>query len=142
MKKPKTLRITLDDGAYMPERAHSTDAGLDLKAMHEWVIKARGTAVIATGVHIELPEGTCGLLVSKSGMCSAHGITSTGLIDQGYTGAIAVMMQNHSDKDYTVKSGDKVSQLVIMPCYYPSIEIVTSLSDTERGNDGFGSTGK
>lgn len=136
------MKIMLDTGAYMPTRAHSTDAGLDLYAKEGQIVSAKESAEFDTGVHIQLPPGTAGLLVSKSGLNVKHNITSTGLIDEGYTGSIRVKLYNHGGYDYRVKAGDKISQLVILPVVLPDLERVESLEDTERGVGGFGSTGR
>lgn len=136
------MKIMLDTGAKMPTRAHSTDAGLDIYAKEEQVVPAKGSTIFDTGVHMELPHGTAGFLKSKSGLNVNHGITSEGVIDVGYTGSIRVKLYNHSDKDYTVKAGDKISQLVILPIWTPLLELVDELDDTERGDGGFGSTGR
>ena len=137
------MKVKLDKGAIAPKRMHSTDAGLDLFAKEDGIIPAKGHATFPTGVHIQLPQNTCGLLVSKSGLNVNHDITSTGLIDEGYTGEICVKLYNHGVKNYSVHAGDKISQLVIIPCFYVNVEIVSELEgNTERGNNGFGSTGK
>lgn len=136
------MRIVLDNGAFTPERAHDTDAGLDLRTPIDVTIPPRGSAVINTGVHIELPPNTAGMLKSKSGLNVKCGITSEGVIDVGYTGAIVVKLYNHSDEIMTFKRGDKITQLVIVPVLTPAIEIVDSLDETERGDNGFGSSGK
>ena len=136
------MRIMLDDGAIMPNRAHSTDAGLDLFARETKVVPAKGSAIFDTGVHVELPPNTVGELKSKSGLNVKHGLTSEGVIDVGYTGSIVVKLYNHSDSDYTVNAGDKITQLVIKPIIIPDLEIVDSLEDTERGSNGFGSSGR
>ena len=137
------MKVALDNGAFMPERAHKMDAGIDLRSMITMRIEPHSSYLFPTGVHVQLPHGTCGILVSKSGLNAWHGITSTGLIDEGYTGAIMVNLHNNSDTSYLVQEGDKISQLVIVPCRYEEIEIVGKLeNDTERGNAGFGSTGK
>lgn len=106
------------------------------------IVPAHGSTVIDTGVHVELPAGTAGLLVSKSGLYIRHGLSSTGLIDTGYTGSIIVKLHNHSGVDYYVSRGDKVSQLVIVPVLLPELCEVPELSSTARGSGGFGSTGK
>lgn len=137
-----TVKIKLDEGAKMPTRAHSTDAGLDIYAREEKVVPARGSAIFDTGVHIELPEGTVGMLKSKSGLNVKYGITSEGVIDVGFTGSIVVKLYNNSDDDYRVKVGDKISQLVILPILTPTPCLVDSLEDTERGDNGFGSSGR
>ena len=91
------MKIKLDAGAFMPLRAHETDAGLDLRSPFDCVVPARGSAVIDTGVHVQLPLGTAGMLKSKSGLNVKHGITSEGVIDVGYTGSIVAKLYNHSD---------------------------------------------
>lgn len=136
------MKIKLEKWAYMPERAHVTDAGADLRSPRDVVVMPRGSTVIDTGVHIELPPNTVGMLKSKSGLNVKHGITSEGVIDVGYTGSIAVKLYNHSDEPYEVKAGDKISQLVIMPVLTPPFELVDDLDETERGSGGFGSTGR
>lgn len=79
---------------------------------------------------------------SKSGLNVKHGITSEGVIDSGYTGSIVVKLYNNDGKDYTVNQGDKISQIVLLPIYTPELEQVESLDETERGGNGFGSSGK
>ena len=136
------MRVTLDKGAFEPTRAHATDAGLDLYSPVQVIVCGGQSEVIDTGVHIELPKGHCGMLISKSGLNVNYGLTSTGLIDEGYTGPIKVKLYNHSESDYLVKKGDKISQLVVFPVSYVSVELAETLSASERGNSGFGSTGK
>ena len=137
------MRIKLDEGAYMPERAHRTDAGLDLRSRESKTVPAHGSAVFHTGVHVELPEGTCGVLMSKSGLNTNHSITSTGLVDEGYSGEVVVKLYNHSITPYFVEKGDKISQLVVLPCYYGILQLVADFGEeTERGDKGFGSTGR
>lgn len=137
------MEVKLDYGAYRPYRAHRTDAGLDLRSREDKIVPAHSSAAFSTGVHIKLPERTAGLLVSKSGLNVLHDITSTGLIDEGYDGEIVVKLMNHGDEDYHVHSGDKISQLVLIPVMYEGIEIVDDLrQNSERGSDGFGSSGR
>lgn len=136
------IKIKLDDGAKMPTRAHSTDAGLDIYAREEQIVPAKDSAIFNTGVHIELPVGTVGMLKSKSGLNVKFGITSEGVIDVGFTGSIVVKLYNHSGFDYRVKAGDKISQLVILPILTPDPVLVDSLEDTDRGDNGFGSSGR
>ena len=136
------LKIMLDAGAKMPTRAHEADAGLDIYAATDGVIPSGGSCTFDTGVHAEIPYGYVGMLKSKSGLNCKHGIVSEGVIDAGYTGSIVVKLYNHSGNDYAIKAGEKISQLVILPIITPELELVDSLEDTERGNGGFGSTGK
>lgn len=136
------MKVKLDPGAYVPGRAHPTDAGLDLRSPVNEFVPSFGSAIIDTGVHVEIPKGYVGMLKSKSGLNVKHGLTSEGVIDSGYTGSIVVKLYNHSAKEYLVKKGDKISQLVIMPIFTPQLEIVSRLAETDRGDNGFGSTGK
>lgn len=135
------INVKLDPGAYMPERAHEADAGYDLRSPTSVTVPAKGSAVIDTGVHIAIPKGFCGKLESKSGLNIMNDLISTGLIDSGYTGAIKVKLHNLSYSDYTVRKGHKISQLVIMPIITPELVLTGELGETERGDNGFGSTG-
>jgi dUTP pyrophosphatase len=136
------MKIVIDPGAYLPERAHDLDAGYDLRSPIRAYVPPYSSTVIDTGVHIEIPEGYVGMLKSKSGLNVKHDITSEGVIDSGYTGSICVKLYNHGQNAYEVNKGDKISQLVIMPIFTPALELVECLDSTERGNGGFGSTGK
>jgi len=136
------MRIKLDKGAYMPTRGHDADAGLDLYSPETVIVPRRSAMTFDTGVHIELPKNTVGMVKSRSGLNVKHGIQSEGVIDVGYTGSIRVKLYNHGDKGYQVNKGDKISQLVILPILTPDLELVDELDETERGNNGFGSTGR
>lgn len=136
------MKIKLDSGAFVPVRAHGTDAGADLRSPVDALVPPRGSRVIDTRVHIQLPHGYVGMLKSKSGLNVKHGITSELVIDEGYTGPIKVKLYNHSDEHYVIERGDKITQLVIVPCEYVDFEVVDKLDDSERGGDGYGSTGK
>ena len=137
------MKVKLDANAYPLTRAHKTDAGLDIRAKETQIVPAKESAIFKTGVHIQLPPCMAGVLISKSGLNVKHNLTSTGLIDEGYTGEIIVKLYNHGCFDYCVKAGDKISQLVVVPVVYTDIEYVDELEEgTERGANGFGSTGK
>lgn len=140
------MKVKLDEGAFIPTRAHKDDAGYDLYspvgAMIGWAGSKTGNSVtIDTGVHVEIPKGYVGFIKSKSGLNVKHGIVSEGVIDSGYTGSIAVKLYNHSDKMVFIQRGMKISQLVLLPIITPELELVDSLDETERGGGGFGSTG-
>ena len=153
------MKIMLDKGAIMPTRAHKNDAGLDLYANADFYVPCAriygtencgavagscevGDETHDTGVHVEIPEGYVGMIKSKSGLNVKHGLTAEGVIDCGYTGSIVVKLYNHTSKDYSFKKGDKIAQLVIMPIITPELELVNSLEKTDRGDGGFGSTGR
>lgn len=136
-----SMKVVVDVGAGIPTRAHKTDAGLDLYATEDRWIFPKCRKVFTTGVSCAIPKGYVGLLTAKSGLMM-DGLTSRGTIDCGYTGRIRVVLFNHSWKFVKIKKGQKISQLVLMPIITPGLEFVDSLEDTERGNGGFGSTGK
>ena len=136
------MKIMLDEGAKMPTRAHPYDAGLDLYAMKEQYVPGECGVVFNTGVHLDIPKGFVGLVKSRSGLMVNQNIITDGTIDSGYTGAIKVKLFNHSVMAHKVKKGDKIAQLVIVPCLLPDLELVDSLDDTDRGDNGFGSTGR
>lgn len=136
------MKVELEKDAYMPTRAYPTDAGLDLYSPIDITVSAHGSAVIDTGVHIELPPNTFGKIESKSGLNVNHGIVSCGgVIDEGYTGSIMVKLYNLSDDNYWICRGAKIAQLIIQPCLYEPVELGEINRDTERGDNGFGSTG-
>lgn len=135
------MKIKLDPGAYVPERAHIADAGLDLRSMETRYVSPGEFESFDTGVHVQIPKGYVGLITSKSGLM-AKGITSRGTIDSGYTGSIKAILFNHGEEGYLVRKGDKITQLVVLPCIIEDVELVSHLEETERGSNGFGSTGK
>lgn len=142
MYRDSFLKIKLDKGAIAPTRAHPYDAGLDLYAMNACSIPSKLRITLDTGVHVAIPEGYVGFIKSKSGLMVNHGIVTDGTIDAHYTGSIRVCLFNNGDKAYFGQAGDKIAQLVIVPCMLPRLELVDSLEDTDRGDNGFGSTGR
>lgn len=137
-----TIKVVLDEGAKMPTRAHDWDAGLDLYSRDYCTLWANDSAKFDTGVHVEIPEGYVGFVKSKSGLMVNHDIVTDGTIDSHYTGSITVKLFNNGKKAYRVHEGEKIAQLVIVPCLIPELEVVDDLSPTDRGDGGFGSTGK
>ena len=136
------MKVKLDPGAYMPERAHSLDAGLDLRTPKYLIIQSYNSICVDTGVHVELPPGTVGMLKSKSGLNVKLNLTNEGVIDEGYTGSIVVKLYNNGPGTVEIQAGSKISQLVILPVLRPELELVDELEETERGDNGFGSTGR
>jgi len=141
------LKVFLEEGATKPNRAHNSDAGLDLYSRESKTIYAGQAETFDTGVHIELPKDTVGFIKSKSGLNVKYGITSEGVIDELYTGSIVVKLYNHSDKTVYIEKGQKISQLVILPILKPECEEVDSVDKlyggkTERADKGLGSSGK
>ena len=136
------VRVMLDEGAYLPERAHKTDAGADIRTPKGFVIPPFGWKVIHTGVHIETPSGHATILVSKSGLNVKRGITSSGLIDEGYDGEVIVKLYNHTPFLRRFRRGDKITQMVIMEVMYARFSQVDRIGSGDRGSSGFGSTGR
>ena len=102
---------------------------------------SREHMIIDTGVHVQIPTGYVGLITSKSGLMG-RGFTVRGTIDAGFSGSIKAVMFNHGDEGYLIHKGDKICQLVLLPIITPELEIVDCLDETERGANGFGSTGR
>ena len=139
------MKITLDAGAVMPTYAHEYDAGLDLYAKKDgdkvMIPPLGGFKVFDTGVHMAIPQHFCGLVKSRSSML-VKGLKTDGLVDSDYTGSIRVILFNHSEHPYYVEPGDKIAQVVISPCLRPPLELTDTLEATDRGDNGFGSTGR
>ena len=136
----------LSKDSIMPTRAHGSDAGIDLYSVEDAVIEPNGRAGIDTGTAVKIPEGYVGLVLNRSGLNFKRDITTaTGVIDSGYTGAIKVMLENHSryGEQAIIHKGDKIAQIVIVPCVLGGLEEIppSDLGKTERGSNGFGSTG-
>lgn len=139
------IKVVLDEGAIMPTRGHSDDAGIDLYAPKNMVTKYlwKGDSVIInSGVHIAIPRGYVGMLKSRSGLNVKHSIIGEGVIDSGYTGAICIKLYNLGTERLKIEPGDKIIQLVILPIITPKLVVVDSLPKTERNDRGFGSTGR
>lgn len=142
-KKELRIKFKLDEGAYAPEKAHEWDAGFDLRTPKVVTVAADGWAEVDTGIHVAIPKGYVGFLKSKSGLLMRNGIrTGEGVIDAGYTGSIVVKVYCKDHFGYTFAKGDKLTQLVILPI--PEVEMVhvEEIDGGERGDNGFGSTGK
>lgn len=136
------MKVMLDEGAVMPTRAHEHDAGMDLYSREDKAILPGGSAVFDTGVHVALPAGTFGKLESKSGLnCKYDVVSCGGVIDSGYTGSIAVKLYNLGSRPYMIRKGQKIVQMIVQPFFAPALDLTNELEETERGVNGFGSTG-
>ncbi|PIQ99853.1 MAG: dUTP diphosphatase [Nitrospinae bacterium CG11_big_fil_rev_8_21_14_0_20_45_15] len=142
MEKTQSKKC-LVEGSFIPGYAHSGDAGADLCSAVSVTIPARGKALVSTGIRIALPSGTVGLIWPRSGLAVRDGIdTGAGVIDSGYRGEVKVLLFNHSDTDFEIGQGDRIAQLLAVKCEQLQFESVATLEATERGDGGFGSTGK
>ncbi len=128
--------------ARIPTRAYREDAGIDLYACGEHTVTPGATVMIPIGVAVEIEFGCVGLIWDKSSIGSKSLKTLGGVIDAGYRGEVSVMVHNLSDTSYTFAHGHKVAQLIIQKVEFPEIVEVDELSDSRRGQGGFGSTGK
>ena len=134
----------INDKAKLPEYAHPGDAGLDLFSVENVEIESGDTALIKTGIIIELPENTEAQIRPRSGLALKHKITvlnTPGTIDEGYRGEIGVILINHGKEQFKVEEGMKIAQMVIKPVLRVDIVNVEEINDTKRGEGGFGSTG-
>ena len=136
------IPVKLDKGAYMPEKAHETDAGYDIRTPHSFLLRRSDMVMVHTGIHVNIPVGFYGELASKSGLCRDSEITTeAGIIDSGYKGEICVILKSGMKQRY-FEAGDKITQLIIHELPYTELEAVVILPDTDRGADGVGSSGK
>src|SRR5829696_5454844 len=136
-----TLEIRLvHPDAIPPARARAGDAGYDLRATERVSIPQDGRRLVGTGIAVALPDGVAGLVTPRSGLAIEHGLTL--LNDPGYRGEIKVLVHNTGERRYTVEIGDRIAQLLLVPCWTPELEVVDDLSATERGEAGFGSSGR
>lgn len=126
-----------------PNYVNYDDAGLDLYSAENFILKSGERRAIETGIKMEIPEGYVGLVWDKSGLALNDGIkTMAGVIDSGYRGEIKIVLINLSNQDFEIKKGQKIAQMLIQKIEHPEIEIVEFLSESSRGEGGFGSTGR
>jgi dUTP pyrophosphatase len=135
-------KIVISGQGKKPTRGSPDSAGYDLYSSQNCVIKARDRATISTGIEIQCPSETYGRIAPRSGLAVKNGIaTGAGVIDCDYRGIVKVLLFNHSDEDFEINIGDRIAQLIFEKIVHPTIETVTILDITERGDGGFGSTG-
>lgn len=137
------IEYNTDDVDLVPCRAHATDAGADLRAAEDYIIRPHTAELVDTGIRVAIPQGYFGMVVSRSGH-GKHRISlanRVGIIDSDYRGNIMVRLENLGDTDFVIKRLDRVAQLIITPCLLPDFVLSEELDETERGENGFGSTG-
>ena len=143
-----TIRVKkLNENAILPTYGSEEAAGADLYAcLEETITVAPGQTVwVPTGLAMEIPKGCAGLVYARSGLACKRGLApanKVGVIDSDYRGPVTVVLYNHSDAEQTIAHGERVAQMVITPVLTPAYELADDLSDTGRGQGGFGSTGK
>jgi dUTP pyrophosphatase len=139
------LRVKmLSIDAQIPLRAHASDAGYDICTIEDITLQAEERKTVSTGVAVAIPEGYVGLMCPRSGLASKQGLTivnAPGVIDSGYRGELMVILLNTSHDVIEFKKGDRIAQLVLVPFAAPLVRVVGTLEDTDRGENGGGSTG-
>lgn len=134
----------INEEAKLPEYAHEGDAGLDLFSVDDIIILPGESKLIKTGIQMELPKGTEAQVRPRSGLALKNQITvlnTPGTIDEGYRGEVGVILINHGKQQFHVEKGMKIAQMVIKPVLKVNIKEVVELTNTTRGEGGFGSTG-
>lgn len=140
----KLLVKKLNEKAIMPNYAHEGDAGLDLYSIEEKVIEPGETALVHTGISIQLPKNTEAQIRPRSGLAIKNSITvlnTPGTIDEGYRGEICIIIINHGKNSFKIEESMKIAQMVIKPVYKVLVEQAEDLEDSSRGEKGFGSSG-
>ena len=141
------MNVLIDEGGYMPTKAHEEDAGFDLYAPDNFVVSALQPATIDIKVHIQIPKGYVGMIMPKSGLNVKENILSFGIVDSGFSGSIKVKVYKLCGEPYQIKKGDKISQIIFLPI--SEVNKLTEVTadefykvETSRGDAGFGSTGR
>ena len=135
----------LCEDAVIPVYGSPSSAGADLYSVEATIINPGETVIVHTGISLEIPEGTAGLIYARSGLALKRGLApanKVGVIDADYRGEIMVALYNQSEITQTVEKGERIAQLIITPFIKAEFTEASELSDTERGNGGFGSTGR
>ena len=128
----------------IPQKGSAKAAGFDLRSAEETTVPAYGKALISTGFSMTVPEGTYGRIAPRSGLAlKNHIATGAGVIDRDYRGTVGIVLFNHGPDDFKVNRGDRIAQLILERCLDDAkVKVVRSLPSTDRGRQGFGSTGK
>ena len=126
----------------IPTRGSDSAVGYDLYSNMDCLIRSSERGLVSTGITIVLPSGVYGRIAPRSGLAVKHGIqVGAGVIDPDYTGEVKVVLFNHGEKDFEIKKGDRIAQLILEKCETPPIEEINIVEETDRGSEGFGSTG-
>jgi len=137
------IKYQTEDYELEPKRAYATDAGSDLRAANDYIVRPHTAELIDTGVRVSIPDGYFGMVVSRSGHSKQRISLANrvGIIDSSYIGNILVRLENLGEADFIIKRLDRIAQLIIIPCLLPEWIYSDDLGETERGSSGFGSTG-
>lgn len=136
------MKIKLINGAQCPKQGREGDAGYDFFLKEDVVLKAHAVTIIDTGVCVELPKGFAGLLAMRSSICRQNLIMQQPLIDENYRGELHGMIYSDNNEDLTFRAGDRLFSLYVFPVYQGQLEVVDELSESNRGTNWSGSSGK
>ena len=139
------IKIAVEAGCRVPRRGDADSVGLDLSVSKDVSIPAGGHKMCHTGIHVQIPEQHVGLVFVRSSVGAKRHVelsNGVGVIDCGYTGEIMLPLHNHGNSAQHFEAGERVAQLVIVPCVIGVVELVDGLDETARGDGGFGSTGR
>jgi dUTP pyrophosphatase len=138
----KMLIKKLSEKAITPMKIHDSSAGYDLFSTEGGTIRSNSYKIISTGISISLPKGFYGRIASRSGLATKHSIeVGAGVVDQGYTGEVKVLLRNFGESDFVFDENSRIAQMIVTPYESPELEVVDILPQTDRGEDGFGSSG-
>ena len=140
---PCNVPFVIDEGGHAPAYSSAAVAGADLRASEAVEIPAGGRAAVPTGLRVQIPPGHVGLVWPRSGLAVRHGIdTLAGVIDSDYRGEVKVVLANHGVEDFAISPGDRIAQLLVQRVERATFLSAPALDDTDRGEGGFGSTGR
>jgi dUTP pyrophosphatase len=145
MTPDELLVRLLHPEARPPARTRSGDAGYDLRSVEAVTLPPGGRHAVATGLALALPPGVAGLVTPRSGLAARHGITclnAPGLVDPDYRGEVKVILHNAGEEPFHVEPGDRIAQLLLVVYDSPTLRVVDALPETDRGEAGFGSSGR
>ena len=145
MKIKVKIAMMADCQDLLPAKAHADDAAFDLRSRADMIVPVNKSTLVPTGVFIELPVNYEAQVRPRSGLALKHNITLTnspGTIDAGYRGEVGVVMFNHGPEEFAIKRGDRIAQMVIAELPEVELAVCSELSESSRGEGGFGSTGK
>lgn len=133
----------LDPGVEIAGYMHEFDAGFDLRSIEDKTLSPQERYLFKTGLALEIPKGYVGLVWDRSGLALKHGLTClAGVVDAGYRGEIGVVLLNTSNEEFKVEKGDRIAQILFQPILQVELEEVDRLNETERGEGGFGGSGR
>jgi len=139
LKTVEVLRVSSE--ATLPTRAHPDDAGLDLYNLEDVLLESGQGKVVKTGIALAIPSGHVGMVADRSSLAKKGIKSAGGIIDAGYRGEIHIVLWNLSQGAVQLKRGERIAQILILPIATPAVQEVQSLDETQRGKNGFGSTG-